>query len=108
MKFNYLFFGPIRKLIFFKNFLKYIKSDKSDFFQRLFLIYFIRRLKEFFLSEIKQNKNSFCTTRMQILRHVTDLVGGSSWHNNNMGSQTILHTRYKKFKKHQSNENSHE
>jgi len=41
MKFNWLFFGPIRKLIYFKLFLD-ILSHKSDF-----------------VCEIKQNQNKF-------------------------------------------------
>ena len=55
MKINYLFFGPIRKLIYFKD----------------FLIYFIRQ-SDF---EVKLNKikTSYSTTRMQILRHETDM-----------------------------------
>ena len=57
MKFSNLFFGSIRKLIFFKDFFKYISSDKSDVF------------------EVKLNKikTSFSTTRMQIIRHVINL-----------------------------------
>jgi len=71
MKFNYLFFGPTRKLIFLKDFLQYILSGKSEFL-------------EVKLSKIK---TSFRTTRMQILRQVTylwaEVVGITHELNNN-------------------------
>ena len=57
MKFNYLFFWS---------------HHKAYIFFKLSLIYFIRRIR-IFLSEIKQHQNKFSTTRMQILRHVTDM-----------------------------------
>ena len=56
MKTNYFLCGPIRKLVFFKDFSYYTFSDESDFFQvKLYRI-----------------KTSFSTTRMQIVRHMTD------------------------------------
>ena len=58
MKFNYLFVWSHHKAyIFFYNFLLFILLDESEFF-------------EVKLSNIKP---SFSTTRMQILRHVTDM-----------------------------------
>ena len=56
MEVNYLFFGPIWKLIFFKDFFENTLSDESGFF------------------EVKLYKitTSFSATRMQIVRHVTD------------------------------------
>jgi len=49
-KFNYLFFGQLRKLIFCKDFLYYVKSDKSKFFE----------------VKLRKIKTCFNTTRMQI------------------------------------------
>ena len=50
------FFGPIRKLIFLKDFLKYTLSDDLDLFK----------------VKLHGIKPSFNTIRMQIVRHVTD------------------------------------
>ena len=58
MKFNYHFFGPIRKLIFFLNFPNLFHQTNPNFFK----------------VKLSNKKISFSTTRMQILRHVTDLL----------------------------------
>ena len=55
------FFGPIRKLVFFKDF-KYILSDESD----------ILKVK------LDKIKTSFSTISMQMLRLVTDF-GEEEW-----------------------------
>ena len=57
MKIDHLFFGLIRNLIFFKDFYYYTLSDESDVFA----------------VKLHKIKTSISTTRMQIIRHVTDM-----------------------------------